>query len=375
MVGRKKLAFIVNPFAGMGGRVGLKGTDGVIQRALDLGAAPTAHKRAEQALKALLPCRDALLLLTGPGEMGEKLAERLGFEHRNLIAPSPAETTSEDTCSAARAAAEQGVELLLFAGGDGTARDILNGSGEKLPALGIPAGVKIQSAVFAISPAGAGEIARELVSKGRVSFSPAEVVDIDEDAYRCGVLRSHLFGWLTVPQARLLQGRKTGSPTSEEAIQGDIGRTIAAKMRTTPDTLWLLGPGTTTRAIRRILGFEGALLGVDAVKNGQLLESDLNEAHILELLDAHASTHIVVTPIGGQGYVFGRGNQQFSPEVLRRVGGENILVVATSKKIQLLMGKPLLLDTGDTDLDKELSGYRRICTGYNEEIVYRLMVA
>jgi predicted polyphosphate/ATP-dependent NAD kinase len=197
------------------------------------------------------------------------------------------------------------------------------------------------------------------------------VVDIDEDAYRRGQLRSHLFGWLMVPQARLLQGRKAGSPPSDESAQQDIGYAVVAKMRAAPNALWLLGPGTTTRAVRRVLGFEGTLLGVDAVKNQRLLESDLNEARILQLLDSHPIVRVVVTPIGGQGYVFGRGNQQLSPEVLRRVGGVNILIVATPKKIQLLMGKPLLLDTGDPDLDQELSGYHRVCSGYKEEILYQ----
>lgn len=369
---RKRLGLIVNPVAGLGGRVGLKGSDGaeVQQKALELGAVPESPKRARRALERLAPLKDQLNLFTYPGEMGEDAAREGGFEARVSGTIKPGETTPQDTKKAAREMERLDVHLLLFAGGDGTARDIYNAVGQRIPVLGIPAGVKIHSAVFATSPESAGELAASYL-RGRVSsLREAEVMDIDEEAFRRGVLSAQLHGYLKIPFWRgLVQGAKAMSSAGEKTSQEAIAQHIVARMD--DDSLYIIGPGTTTRAITTQLGLSKTLLGVDVVKHGELVAIDANEAQLLEVLEG-AKAKIIVTPIGGQGYIFGRGNQQISSEVIERVGRDNIIVVSTSGKINSLGGRPLGVDTGDRTTDAMLSGYVRVVTGYDEQIVYRV---
>ncbi len=369
-----RLGLIVNPVAGMGGRVGLKGTDGAecLARARELGALPLAPGRAGQALR-LLPASEEFRFFTCPGSMGETAAAEAGLPAELIDLPVGPETGPGDTKLAARMMAEAGVDLLLFAGGDGTARDIAEAVGEKVLCLGIPAGVKIHSAVFATTPLHAGEMALSLIRGRRAARVLAEVMDIDEEAFRQGEVRSRLFGYLQVPSDRKrLQGLKSGSPKSEAAIQKAIAEDLAEGME--PGVLYFIGPGTTTRELKRVLGFDGTLLGVDAVKDGQLLAADCGERRLLELmaLEPEGKVRIVVTPIGGQGFLFGRGNQQFSPEVLNLAGWKNILVAAVPGKLVALGGSPLRLDTGDPHTDRALSGYYRVTTGYREAVMVRV---
>jgi predicted polyphosphate/ATP-dependent NAD kinase len=369
---RKRLGLIVNPVAGLGGRVGLKGSDGaeVQQKALELGAVPESPKRARRALERLAPLKDQLNLFTYPGEMGEDAAREGGFEARVSGTIKPGETTPQDTKKAAREMERLDVHLLLFAGGDGTARDIYNAVGQRIPVLGIPAGVKIHSAVFATSPESAGELAASYL-RGRVSsLREAEVMDIDEEAFRRGVLSAQLYGYLKIPFWRgLVQGVKAMSSAGEKTSQEAIALHIMDRME--DDCLYIMGPGTTTRAIASKLELEKTLLGVDVVKGGQLIAIDASEAQLLELLQG-SKAKIIVTPIGGQGYIFGRGNQQISPRVIEKVGKDNIIVVSTTGKINSLGGGPLRVDTGDRAVDEMLSGYIRVVTGYDEQIVYRV---
>ena len=236
--------------------------------------------------------------------------------------------------------------------------------------MGIPAGVKIHSAVFATHPRSAGELAR-LYLQGRVSrLREAEVLDIDEEALRQGVVSAALYGYLKIPfQHRLVQNMKSGSPAGEEAALSAIAQTVIDQMR--PGRLAILGPGTTTRAITDRLGLDKTLIGVDVLLDGQLIAADANEQALLALLDHHPA-QIVITPIGGQGYLFGRGSQQISPTVIRRVGLENILVISAPGKIIALGGRPLLVDSGDTAVDQLLAGYTRVLTGYNEQLIYKV---
>ncbi|MFC2029352.1 ATP-NAD kinase family protein [Chloroflexota bacterium] len=369
----KKLGLIVNPIAGIGGRVGLKGSDGaqIQRRARALGAVPQSLARTVQALERLKRVED-LELITYPAEMGEDAARACGFEPTVLGVIAPGKTTAEDTKTAASEMQHVGVDLLLFAGGDGTARDIFEAIGDSLPVLGIPAGVKIHSGVYATSPASAGELAALYLQGRATSLREAEVMDIDEEAFRQGNLSARLYGYLQIPfRSSLVQNLKmasVGGEASADAIAHDIAEEMEG------GCLYIIGPGTTTRAIAGELGLEKTLLGVDVVLDKEVVASDANEAQLLNLLDQHAGcqARIVVTPIGGQGYIFGRGNQQISPRVIERVGRDNIVVVSTREKLYTLAGRPLRVDTGDAAVDEMLSGYLTVVTGYNERAVRKV---
>jgi predicted polyphosphate/ATP-dependent NAD kinase len=369
----RRLGLIVNPVAGLGGRVGLKGSDGteIQQRARELGAVPHAPGRAAEAMERLTSVAD-LQVLTYPGEMGQDAARTAGFEPSVFGTITPGHTSAQDTKDAARAMLHAGVDLLLFAGGDGTARDIYNAIGLDLAVLGIPAGVKIHSAVYATNPRSAGNLAA-LYLGGRVdSLREAEVMDIDEEAIRQGVVSARLYGYLKIPyRSSLVQSLKMPS-AGEEAAVASLAYDVAAKME--DDWLYIIGPGTTTRAIADELGLPKTLIGVDVVFNRQLVAADVGEAQLLDLLDRHDphKCKIVVTPIGGQGYIFGRGNQQISPRVIEKVGRQNVAVVSTPDKLYTLGSQPLLVDTGDPAVDEMLSGYITIVTGYNERAVRKV---
>jgi len=365
------LGLIVNPIAGIGGRVGLKGSDGaeIQKQALALGAVPQSQNRAIQALERLKSLGD-LALITYPGEMGADAARACGFAPTVIGTITPGRTTAKDTQNAARDMLGLRVSLLLFAGGDGTARDIYTSIGERMLVLGIPAGVKIHSAVYATNPISAGDLAGSYL-KGRVSaLREAEVMDIDEQAFRQGLVSAKLYGYLKVPFRRgSLQGLKTPSSPGEQAAMEAIAADVVSQME--DGWLYVIGPGTTTRAIAARLGLDKTLIGVDAVAEGELIAADANESQLLELLEERR-VKVIVTPVGGQGYIFGRGNQQISPDVIRLVGKDNIIVVSTTDKIHSLGGRPLRVDTGDHEVDRMLSGYIRVVTGYNERIIYKV---
>ncbi len=368
----KRLGFVVNPVAGMGGRVGLKGSDGAetLRRARELGATEMSPTRATEALRHLTAIKGRFELFTYPGEMGEDEAREAGFEPKVLGKIKAGDTTSADTRAAAGEMAALGVDLLLFAGGDGTARDICETIDGKIPVLGIPTGVKIHSGVYAVSPAAAGELAAKYLSEEVTSFQQAEVMDIDEDAFRDNRLSARLYGYLRVPREEAyMQGSKEASPVDEGENIKAIAADLADEMD--PDTLYVLCPGSTISSVAEHLGLEKTLLGVDVVKGGKIVAKDVNEERLLKLVTGKRAK-IVVTVIGGQGFVFGRGNQQISARVIRAVGRENIVIAATPAKLATLHGKPLLVDTGDTTLDAELTGYTRVVTDYGRRVVYRI---
>jgi predicted polyphosphate/ATP-dependent NAD kinase len=368
----KKVGLIVNPMAGIGGRVGLKGSDGeeIQKEAISLGAIPESHNWTVQALKRLVPLKTGIQLVTYPGEMGENAAEECGFNPTVIGSITTGSTSAEDTRRAALDLMAMDIALLLFAGGDGTARDIYNAIGGKLPVAGIPAGVKIHSAVYARNPLQAGELAYQYLQGQTLHLREVEIMDIDETAFRSGVLKAKLYGYLKTPyQRRLLQGLKSGSAPNEIASQMEIAHQVVNSME--DDVLYIIGPGTTTRAITTRLGLEKTLLGVDVVRNRELVAGDVNEAMLLELVHG-TRAKIILTPIGGQGFLFGRGNQQISPAVIRKVGVENILVVSTREKINSLRGQPLLVDSGERELDQLLSGHIKVITGYDETVIYRV---
>ncbi len=372
MISIKKLGLIINPIAGMGGRVGLKGTDGyeIYQRAKDLGAVPESPSRGITALEQLLPLKDEVEIITCPGDMGEHEAKALGFNTTLVTSVDKKMTDSKDTIEAAKIMFQQKVDLLMFAGGDGTARDIFSSVGEDLIVIGIPAGVKIHSAVYATSPRSAGELALKYLQDKISSIKEVEVMDIDEDAFREGTVTTRLYGYLKIPfEKRYLQGRKTGTPIGEEASKEAIALRVIDDMQ--QDLLYIIGPGSTTRPIMEKLGLDNTLLGVDVILNKKLIALDVTEKQLLEYLE-NKKSKLIITPIGGQGYLLGRGNQQISPRVIRQIGKENIIVVSTKQKINSLNGNPFLTDTGDIEIDDYLNGYTKVMVDYKESIIYKI---
>lgn len=369
----KKLGLIVNPIAGMGGRVGLKGTDGsdILEEAIKLGAEPLSHARTKEALERLYILKGKIELVTYPEKMGENAAIDCGFSAKVIGSLASSVTTADDTKKAAEDLLDLGVDLLLFAGGDGTARDIFNAVDDKMVVLGIPAGVKIHSAVYACNPERAGELAALFLQDKAKNIREVEVMDIDEEDYRKGILSAKLYGYLRIPfERKFLQRLKASSPANEKHSHESIAHEIVEDM--SDEFFYIIGPGTTTRAIMEKLNLENSLLGIDLVYQKKLVGTDLNEAELLEKIKGRKAK-LIITPIGGQGYLLGRGNQQLSPKIIRQVGKENILIIATQQKINSLHGQPLLVDTGDKTTDQLLSDYFKVITGYRESLVYKVI--
>jgi len=373
-VKKKVLGLTVNPIAGIGGRVGLKGSDGreILERAIEMGARPEAPARTVIALEKIAPYKDRIELVTFAHEMGEDEARACGFEPRVIGEIERGKTTAEDTKRAARGMMELRVDLILFAGGDGTARDIYSVIGPGIPALGIPCGVKIHSAVYATSPRSAGELAAKYLSEGTgdIRLREAEVMDIDEEAFREDRVSARLYGYLKIPfEKRMVQSPKAGGCAGERAQLEEIAWEVINNME--DDCIYVVGTGTTTRTVMEKLGLKNSLLGVDAVCKRELLGLDLNESQILDVIEGKRAK-ILVGIIGRQGYIFGRGNQQISPQVIKRVGRDNIIVIGTMEKIASLGGAPLRVDTGDAEADRILSGYIQVITGLRERVVLRV---
>jgi predicted polyphosphate/ATP-dependent NAD kinase len=383
------IGLLINPLAGLGGSVALKGSDGMADQALRLGATPKAQQRVEQALMCLLPLKDQIRFLCPAGLMGETLLASMGFsydiinhetdhevvnneeqnEDRDSRYKALGGTTAADTVFAAQGLQSTNIDLLLFAGGDGTARDICSVVGDSIPVLGIPAGVKIHSAVYAINPQAAGALLMKMLSGELMSVRTADVRDIDEVAFREGVVKARLYGEMLVPEeARFVQMMKCGGIEKEEWVISDIAAEIVETME--DDTLYIVGSGSTTQAVMDHLGLENTLLGVDLVKNHQLIASDVTESLLESHLDSEGTAKLIISVIGGQGHIFGRGNQQLSSSLIRRIGKANIQVIASKAKLKSLDGRPMLIDTGDALLDEHLSGWYRVITGYQDEVVY-----
>ncbi len=356
----------------MGGTVGLKGTDGkaILEKAKRLGSKPQSAKRTKETLERLTFLKNDFELITYPGEMGERIAKECGFEPKVIGSIKTTETTATDTIQAAKEISALKVDLLLFAGGDGTARDIYNAIRNKTVVLGIPTGVKIQSAVFASNPMKGGDLVA-LFLQGKIKETKeAEVMDIDEEAFRTGFVSAKLYGYLTIPyEKQHVQRIKSGSSTNERYAQEAIAQDIIENMD--DEYYYIIGPGTTTRPIMERLKLDFTLLGVDLILEKKLVEKDLSEQKILTYITGKR-TKIVVTPIGGQGYIFGRGNQQISSKVIREVGKDNIIIVATKQKINSLNGQPFLTDTGDKEINQLLSEHVIVITGYHNKVVYRI---
>ena len=371
-----KLGLIVNPYAGLGGPEGLKGSD-ELPEALRLQVADDIANS-----RALPRARRCLALLVGlpvtvygfEGAMaGAAVPDGLPFESLGA-AVSPL-STPDDTHRAALALRASGVDLLLFVGGDGTARDIYRAVGEDFPVLGVPAGVKMHSAVYAVNPDAAAEILKALIAGDLVDITLQEVRDIDEAAFREGRVRSKHFGELLVPRlGGFLQQVKQGGREVEELVIADIADEL---METCDDdTLYIVGPGSTTTGFMNALGLPFTLLGFDLVRAGELLQADANATQIAAALDTHnGPVQVLISAIGGEGHILGRGNQQLTPALIRRIGREHFLVLASKTKLKSLEGRPLLVDSNDPELDRAWEGYIPVLTGYRDQVMYRVSAA
>jgi len=370
----RTLGFVVNPVAGMGGRVGLKGTDGVADEAVKRGAKPVAFGRASLTLQALHDVRELykakfqLKLLTAGGAMGEDELNGTGWtkDDFEVVYRPKGKTSAGDTREACRAFMKRKVDLILFCGGDGTARDIFETVGTDVPILGIPSGVKMHSGVFGVNPIIVSEIIQEYLDN-RLGESLVEIMDLDEDLYRKGEWNVKLFGQAKTPhEPNYIQaGKLMVESESDDEVKEGIAEQLVDKLGQKGDALWIIGPGSTLETFGRKLGIEKTLLGVDAVYNGKQVASDADEGKLLKLLEKHKNALLILSPIGAQGFVLGRGNLQLSPEVIRKVGIDNIIIVSTSSK---LGRTPVLrIDTGDAALDKELDGKSYfVVTGFRQ---------
>lgn len=358
-----RVGVVVNPVAGMGGRVGLKGTDGKIEEARRRGAEPRADERARAALEAFARAVDAdgrsVTVYAAGGAMGEDAVRTAGLDPEVVTeARSTFETTGEDTRLAVRAFLDHDVDLVLFVGGDGTAVDVAETIAKArvdTPMLGVPAGVKVYSGVFGATPGDAGRIAATFDA-----VADREVNDIDEDAFRGGEVVTDLKAVVKTPVAEDVQSSKQLGGGSVEALVAGVARDVE------PGATYVLGPGSTLGAIKRELGFEGSPLGVDVYRDGEVVVRDAAESDIVDALGDR--NVVVVSPIGGQGFVFGRGNQQISPAVIRR---SDVEVVASREKLDST--GVLRVDTGDLDLDDDLRGWRKVRTGAVERRMMKIV--
>lgn len=368
-----RLGFIVNPIAGMGGKVGLKGTDDVLEEAIARGAKPVAPSRATEFLKKLKQntTDKSVEVIACPGIMGEEEAREADFHVQVLPMKIGKKTTAEDTKTAVDLLAAANVDLIVFIGGDGTAKDIFDAMRgcRQMPVLGVPSGVKMYSGIFAVNPSDAVEVVLAYC-QGRAEITELEVIDSDERAIRDDVFAVKLHGFLKGPflPARIAGSKQVSPETDDEADnQRAIARFVLEQVPN--DATWILGPGTTVKRLAELLGVEKTVLGVDVCHDKKAI-LDVDERGILKEVKDWKNVWIVLSPIGRQGILLGRGNQQVSPEIVKRVGKERLIVVATKSKLQGIEGNVLRVDTGDVETDKMLKGYIKVVTDYKE---WRLM--
>lgn len=368
----QRIGFLVNPIAGIGGRVGLKGSDAVLELAIERGAEPSAERRAQvmlDLLQTLLgehPDPPHISWVTCAGVMGENVLRDTRFDEIEVVYRPDSPSSAADTRRAVRAFIDAGVSLVVFCGGDGTARDVCAEARRTTPILGVPAGVKMYSAVFGVSPSRSAEILLGHID-GRMGLSDADVLDVDEEAFRDGRLDVRLYDSARTPhEPGLVQAAKQVIHDRDEATaKAQIAEHVAEQLESGSGTLFLLGPGSTLASIADRVGLDKTLLGVDAVIDGAIVGRDLDERQLLDQVATHADVRLIVSPIGAQGFVLGRGNQQLSPSVLRRIRREDIVIVATPAKLDRT---PILrFDTGAADLDKALvgAGFLPVVTGYH----------
>ena len=350
-----KVGFLVNPIAGMGGKVGLKGTDGVVKEALKLGAKPVASKKAEETIRDFLknhPDIKDVEWFTCSGKMGEDILKNTKVKDFKIVYTfNNGDTSSIDTKNACKKFLEKKVDIVVFCGGDGTARDIYEIVKNTVPLLGIPSGVKMHSGVFGINTSAAAKMLFEFKNK-RLTIGDAEIMDLDEERYRRGDWNIKLFGIAKgiVESTYVQVGKSIFESVSDNEIKDEIAEHIIDEMKENQNYLYFFGSGGTINYIADKIGVKNTLLGIDAVYNNQVIGVDLNEGKILKILKKYSNSKIILSPIGAQGFILGRGNLQLSPKVIRKIGLDNIIVVSTPAK---LASTPVIrIDTDDKKLDK-----------------------
>ena len=345
-----KIGLLINPIAGMGGRVGLHGTDGEIyKRALQLGAVEESTLRAKSSLALLGDFKDELTFFAVEGKMGGDLLTELNFSYYPVAYQSIdtskevkiIKSSAEDTKALATQFLQSDLDLIVFAGGDGTARDIYSVVQSKIPILGIPAGVKMRSGVFGLHPENVAQIIIQMINPANRRFAPAEILDRGPESAHYSA--SSFFGVaLTAYAPDLIQRSKSTHSSTSEVGLAELAETFANQMKS--DRLYLLGPGSSTNLIAEALGISAQPSGVNAICNRALIGEDLSESDIFILLEARQDVQLILGVIGGQGYLLGRGNQQLSGAVIEKIGWERIYAVASSQKLLNLAPVQLYID-------------------------------
>ncbi|MCH7741855.1 MAG: ATP-NAD kinase family protein [Proteobacteria bacterium] len=369
---RLRIGLLMNPVAGIGGPAALKGSDDhlLVEQARRGGSESKVLERTVVTMEGLASVKDRIEFVAYAGAMGEAALRNSMLRYRVVGEIDQHATSKEDTRRAVELLQAESVDIILFSGGDGTAGDICDVVKPGQVVLGIPCGVKMHSGVFANNPVAAGKIICDIALGKLTSVIDAQVMDIDEKAFRAGVVRAKFRGEMTVPEElRYIQQTKSGGREVEALVLQEIAADVIDKMK--PGIQYLLGSGSTCAAIMESLQLENTLLGVDVVKDRELILVDATETQLFSLV-ASAPSEIIITVIGGQGHIFGRGNQQLSPRVIRAVRLENLNVIATKTKLEDLQDKPLLVDTGDPSLDEKLAGLIRVTTGYEDSVLCRV---
>ena len=384
----KKIGFIINPIAGMGGRVGLKGTDSkeIQNEARKRGATPIAADRTLRFLNhfSKFPEAKNAEFLIPKGKMGETIFLSFSQKKHNIefsvlhdiIIPNS--TTPRETISCVKKLTYLKVDLIIFVGGDGTARDVHQALKSPIPILGIPSGVKMHSGVFAQNPEKGAEILRKFVNED-INFMESEIIDLNEEKFREDSIQTKLYGLGIIPYVpTLMQSTKLMTQINDTELENIEGIIKTLKTLIIKDVIYILGAGSTIKQVSKAFGSvifsNKTILGIDAVINGIFLEKDLSENDLLRILKKNQDKEaiLVITPIGGQGFILGRGNQQISANVLRIIGLNNILIIATKNKIHNLEEKTLHVDTGDLQLDKALTGYVKVLVDFEEYLMVKI---
>ena len=366
-----RVGIVVNPDAGLGGRLGFKGSDGRAKEAREAGAQDRAGPRMAQCLdkfeSLLISSLNRGKIIPGIYALDGRMGGNWIPNEYNSIGDTPDITSADDTIKLVKQLIDCDVDVILYAGGDGTTRDIVNALGEhKIPLIGVPGGVKMHSGCFATTPNAAAEVLFSFVV-GDLMSSITEVMDLDEEVYLTGQWKVRMYGEALTPASpRFMQGAKQQVERSSEAeiIEG-LANHINELISNKPDLMVVWGSGGTLRLIGQLIGHELTLLGID-IQHQNKIHADLNEQELIRILSSHDGDKLLLlSPMGGQGFLIGRGNLQLSPDVLRIVGVESILGVATPAKLMGL--SHVRIDTGDESLDEEfrtrkfvkmLQGYR-----------------